>query len=91
MRAITAVFRAEGIEVLDHTQASQVVCEDRVVLTTERGELHADRLLFATGHPQTPARSTSTRPVCGQCARRHHHRPRDAHYRAAHPCRRRLH
>jgi mercuric reductase len=55
--AVTAVFRAEGIEVLDHTQASQVAYEDgEFVLTTERGELRADRLLVATGRaPNTRA------------------------------------
>ncbi|MDD3786676.1 MAG: mercury(II) reductase [Hydrogenophaga sp.] len=48
--AVTAAFRAEGIEVLDHTQASQVTHVDReFVLTTGRGELRADRLLVATG------------------------------------------
>ena len=48
--AVTAAFRAEGIEVLDHTQASQVTHVDReFVRTTGRGELRADRLLVATG------------------------------------------
>jgi mercuric reductase len=48
--ALTAAFRAEGIEVLVHTQASQVAHADGVfVLTTPLGELHADRLLVATG------------------------------------------
>ncbi|MDO9520563.1 MAG: mercury(II) reductase [Pseudohongiella sp.] len=48
--AITAAFRDEGIEVLVHTQASQVAYADGAfVLTTERGELHADQLLVATG------------------------------------------
>jgi mercuric reductase len=55
--ALTAVLRAEGIEVLDHTQASQVAYADgEFVLTTERGELRADRLLVATGRaPNTRA------------------------------------
>ena len=62
--AITAVFRAEGIEVLDHTQASQVAYEDgEFVLTTERGELHADRLLFATG--RTPNTRTLNLDAAG--------------------------
>ncbi|OAX54995.1 mercury(II) reductase [Xanthomonas graminis] len=48
--AVTAAFRAEGIEVLEHTQASQVVyTEGAFVLTTAHGELRADRLLVATG------------------------------------------
>jgi len=55
--AVTTVFRAEGIEVLDHTQASQVAYTDgEFILTTGRGELRADRLLVATGRtPNTRA------------------------------------
>ncbi|MGU2420653.1 mercury(II) reductase [Burkholderia cenocepacia] len=48
--AVTAVFRAEGIEVLEHTQASQVAHADgEFVLTTAHGELRADQLLIAIG------------------------------------------
>ena len=48
--AVTAAFRAEGIEVLEHTQASQVSYQDGAfVLATNHGELRADRLLVATG------------------------------------------
>ena len=48
--AITAAFRAEGIEVLEHTQASQVAYADgEFVLATGHGELRADKLLVATG------------------------------------------
>lgn len=48
--AITTVFRTEGIEVLEHTQASKVVHRDgEFVLATPQGELRADRLLIATG------------------------------------------
>ena len=48
--AVTAAFRAEGIEVLEHTQASQVAHMDgEFVLTTTHGELRADKLLVATG------------------------------------------
>ena len=47
---MTAAFRAEGIEVLEHTQASQVAHMDgEFVLTTTHGELRADKLLVATG------------------------------------------
>jgi mercuric reductase len=47
---VTAAFRAEGIEVLEHTQASQVAHMDgEFVLTTTHGELRADKLLVATG------------------------------------------
>ncbi|MDF9391682.1 MULTISPECIES: mercury(II) reductase [Methylococcus] len=49
-KALTAAFRAEGIEVLEHTQASQVAYADgKFVLTTGHGELRADKLLVATG------------------------------------------
>lgn len=48
--AITAAFRAEGMVVLEHTQASQVVhTGNEFVLTTEQGEVCADQLLVATG------------------------------------------
>ncbi len=48
--AVTAAFRAEGIEVLEHTQASHVAYADgEFVLTTGQGEVRADKLLVATG------------------------------------------
>lgn len=48
--AITAAFRAEGITVLDHTQASEVAyADEEFVLTTGHGEVRADRLLIASG------------------------------------------
>lgn len=48
--AITAAFRAEGIAVLEHTQASRVAhAGGEFVLATAHGELRADRLLVATG------------------------------------------
>jgi mercuric reductase len=48
--AVTAAFRAEGIEVLEHTQASHVAYADgEFVLTMGHGELRADRLLIAAG------------------------------------------
>ncbi|MGB4248656.1 MAG: mercury(II) reductase [Pseudohongiellaceae bacterium] len=48
--AVTAAFRAEGIEVLERTQASQVVhANAEFVLTTGEGEIRADKLLIATG------------------------------------------
>lgn len=48
--ALTAAFRAEGIDVLEHTQASQVAhANDEFVLRLPSGELRADRLLVATG------------------------------------------
>jgi mercuric reductase len=49
-KALTAAFRAEGIAVLEHTQASEVsYFDDEFVLATNRGELRAERLLVATG------------------------------------------
>ncbi|MDO8272014.1 MAG: mercury(II) reductase [Gammaproteobacteria bacterium] len=48
--AVTAAFRAEGIEVLEHTQASRVVhVNAEFVLTTGQGKIRADKLLIATG------------------------------------------
>ena len=48
--AITAAFRAEGIEVLEHTQASRVAhVNGEFLLTTAGGEVRAERLLVATG------------------------------------------
>ena len=48
--AVTAVFRDEGVQVLEQTQASQVVhVNGEFVATTNHGELRADQLLIATG------------------------------------------
>ncbi|UJJ58366.1 mercury(II) reductase [Rhodanobacter denitrificans] len=48
--AITTAFRAEGIEVLVHSQASRVTYTDsEFVLNTGHGEVRADQLLVATG------------------------------------------
>ncbi|MBS0212577.1 MAG: mercury(II) reductase, partial [Proteobacteria bacterium] len=48
--AVTAAFRAEGIEVLEHTQASQVAhAGGEFLLTTAHGELRFEQLLIATG------------------------------------------
>jgi mercuric reductase len=55
--AVTEGFGAESITVLTHTQASRVSCVDEeFVLSTNRGEVRADRLLVATGRaPNTRA------------------------------------
>jgi len=48
--AVTAAFRAEGIEVLEYIQASRIAYADgEFVLTTGHGEVRADKLLVATG------------------------------------------
>jgi len=48
--AVTAAFRAEGIEVLTQTQASAVsYANDEFVLSTNHGEVRADKLLVAAG------------------------------------------
>ena len=48
--ALRAAFRAEGIEVIEHTQASQIAHRDGdFVLTTSAGQVRSDRLLVATG------------------------------------------
>ncbi len=47
---LTAAFRAEGIDVLEHTQASHVAYADgEFVLTIGKDKLRADNLLVATG------------------------------------------
>ncbi|MBI1246868.1 mercury(II) reductase [bacterium] len=48
--AVTAAFRAEGIEVLEQTQAKSVAyADDEFLLTTGHNEVRADKLLVATG------------------------------------------
>jgi mercuric reductase len=48
--ALTAAFRAEGIEVLEHTQANHVTyANGEFVLTNGHDELRTDKLLIATG------------------------------------------
>ena len=48
-KVITQAFRAEGIEVLEHTTASQVShANEEFVLATLSGEVRADKLLVAT-------------------------------------------
>ncbi|PKO82554.1 MAG: mercury(II) reductase [Betaproteobacteria bacterium HGW-Betaproteobacteria-13] len=48
--AVTAAFRAEGIEVQEHTQASHIAyAAGEFVLTTGHGIVAADKLLVATG------------------------------------------
>ncbi|MBF4990959.1 mercury(II) reductase [Methylophilus sp. QUAN] len=57
--AITTAFRAEGIKVLEHTQASQITHTDgEFVLTTAHGEIRADKLLVATGRAPNTASLT---------------------------------
>ena len=53
--AITAAFRAEGIEVREHAVVTHVSHDNGgFVLGTDTGALHADRLLVATGrNPNT--------------------------------------
>ncbi|GIX36647.1 MAG: hypothetical protein KatS3mg126_2426 [Lysobacteraceae bacterium] len=55
--ALAGILRAEGIEVLERTQASAVAhANGAFVLTTPHGEVPADRLLVATGRtPDTRA------------------------------------
>ncbi|TAM98981.1 MAG: mercury(II) reductase [Rhodanobacteraceae bacterium] len=68
--ALTAVFRNEGIEVLEHTQASKVAYRDgEFVLTTPRDELRADRLLVATG--RTPNTRSLNLEVAGVKVNKH--------------------
>lgn len=54
--AITAAFRAEGIEVLEHTQAASIAYADgEFVLMTNGGEIRGDQLLIATGRTPNTA------------------------------------
>jgi len=54
---LTAVFRAEGIDVREYTQATRVAhASGEFILGTEHGEVRADKLLVATGRaPNTRA------------------------------------
>jgi len=54
---LTAVFRAEGIDVREYTQATRVAhASGEFVVGTEQGEVRADELLVATGRaPNTRA------------------------------------
>ena len=62
--AVTDAFRAEGIKVLEHTQASQVAHVDgEFVLTTGHGEIRVDKLLVATG--RTPNTRSLALEVAG--------------------------
>jgi mercuric reductase len=63
--AVTAAFRAEGIEVLEHTQASSVAhTNGEFVLATADGEIRADKLLIATGRaPNTRELALETASV----------------------------
>lgn len=48
--AVTTAFRAEGIEVLENTQAHEITyANDAFVLFTTGGEVRANKLLVATG------------------------------------------
>ncbi len=78
---MTAAFRAEGIEVLEHTQASQVAHMDgEFVLTTTHGELRADKLLVATGTDTEHAQpGIGSGGGSRQCAGGHRHRQGHAH------------
>lgn len=50
VQSLTEIFRDEGIEVLEYTQASRVAyVNGEFMLTFPDGELHADKLLVATG------------------------------------------
>lgn len=62
--ALAQAFRAEGMEVMEHTQASQVAfANGEFALRTSRGELHADQLLIATG--RTPNTDSLNLGVAG--------------------------
>nr|WP_283245279.1 NAD-binding protein [Pseudomonas sp. PCH44] len=77
--AVTAAFRAEGIEVLEHTQASQVAhVNGEFVLTTDTVNCALTSCwLPPVGHRIRAASRWTRRGHC-QCARGHRYRPRHA-------------
>lgn len=82
--ALAAVFRAEGITVLEHTQASQVAYRDgQFVLSSTHGELRADQLLVATG--RAPQTSELALPAAGVAASAHGAIVIDARMRSSNP------
>ena len=64
--AVTAAFRAEGIDVKEHTQAKHVAyANDEFVLATNAGQVFADNLLVATGRfPNTSTLGLESAGVC---------------------------
>ncbi|MGE4335892.1 MAG: mercury(II) reductase, partial [Pigmentiphaga sp.] len=91
-QAITAAFRAEGITVLEHTQASTVAhANGEFVLSTPHGEVRADKLLVATGRtPNTRALNLDAAGVAvnghGAILVDHHLRTSAPHIYAAGDC-----
>lgn len=69
-QALTDAFRAEGIEVLEHAQASQVrYANAEFVLTTTQSEVRADQLLVASGRSHnTAALNLSAAGICVNAA-----------------------
>ena len=54
--ALTAAFRAEAIDVLEHSQASHVAyVSGEFVLSTDQGDRYFDKLLVATGRSHNTA------------------------------------
>ena len=52
--AITAVFRDEGIDVREQTQANNIAYDGNVfVIKTNKGDIRAEKLLIATGRAPT--------------------------------------
>ena len=90
--AVSSAFRLEGIEVLEHTQASHVVHEEgEFILTTGQGELRADKLLVATGRtPNTRSLSLDAAGVTvnaqGAIVLDNHMRTSSPHIYAAGDC-----
>ncbi|PIQ53112.1 MAG: mercury(II) reductase [Comamonadaceae bacterium CG12_big_fil_rev_8_21_14_0_65_59_15] len=65
-QALTNAFRVEGIQVLEHTQASRVrYVNAEFVLTTAQREVRADQLLVASGRSHNTA--TLNLPAAGIC------------------------
>jgi mercuric reductase len=83
-KALMAAFRAEGIEVLEHTQATRIAYENgRFWLATSAGQLRADKLLIATG--RTPNTQDLAVKAAGVAVNQHGAIVIDNHMRTSAP------
>jgi mercuric reductase len=82
--ALAAAFRAEGIDVLEHSQASRIAYDKgEFLLTTGDGELRADKLLIATG--RTPNTRDLALEAAGVSVNQHGAIVIDEHMRTSAP------
>lgn len=82
--AIAGVFAAEGIRVLEHTQAQHAVFADgEFVLLTRHGEIRGEKLLVATG--RTPSTAAINLEAAGVTVDQHGAIVVDEHLRTSAP------